>query len=107
MCRAGVGNFQPYRVAVLALALLFWRRAAVADPADFHSQIKEANQGGIFAYLGVPAVWMCFAFFLFITTAFGAIQNFATPILQSLYGLSLTTAATALSAYLLGGAGGI
>jgi MFS family permease len=55
----------------------------------------------------VRAVWLCFLFFLLITAAFGGIQNFASPILQSLYGLSITTAATALSAYLFGGAGGI
>lgn len=39
--------------------------------------------------------------------AFGAIQNFASPILQNLYGLSLAVAAISLSAYLLGGAVGI
>ncbi len=94
-------------VALLALALLVWRREAIADPDGYHDQPKDTGNGGTFAYLGVPAVWMCFAFFLFITTAFGAIQNFATPILQALYGLPLTTAATALSSYLLGGACGI
>ena len=47
------------------------------------------------------------SFFLLITSAFGAIQNFASPILQALYGLTITSAASALSAYLFGGAGGI
>jgi FSR family fosmidomycin resistance protein-like MFS transporter len=52
-------------------------------------------------------VWLCFLFFLLITSAFGVIQNFASPILQALYGLSLTAGATGVSTYLLGGAGGI
>jgi len=94
-------------VALLALALLFWRREAIADPEGWH--VANPKQTGIpaFGFLGSRAVWLCFLFFLLITAAFGAIQNFASPILQALYGLSLTTAATALSTYLLGGAAGI
>ena len=94
-------------VAAAALALLFWRRDALADPPGIAYEVREGEGVSIFAFLGSPAVWMCFAFFFLITTAFGAIQNFATPILQNLHGLSLAVAASALSAYLLGGAAGI
>lgn len=94
-------------IALLALALLFWRRQALADPVNEHQEHAEKPAESIFDFLRVRAVWLCFLFFLLITAAFGAIQNFASPILQSLYGLSITSAATALSFYLLGGAGGI
>ena len=94
-------------VAAAALALLFWRRDALTDPPGIAHKAKEDEGASIFAFLGSPAVWMCFAFFFLITTAFGAIQNFAAPILQNLHGLSLALAASALSAYLLGGAAGI
>ena len=94
-------------VALLALALLFWRREALTDPVSEHNEKSDQPAGSIFDFLRVRAVWLCFLFFLLITAAFGAIQNFASPILQALYGLSITTAATALSTYLLGGAGGI
>jgi FSR family fosmidomycin resistance protein-like MFS transporter len=94
-------------VALLALALLFWRREALTDPVSEHNEKSDQPAGSLFDFLRVRAVWLCFLFFLLITAAFGAIQNFASPILQSLYGLSITTAASALSAYLLGGAGGI
>ena len=94
-------------VAAAALALLFWRRDALTDPPGIAHKAKEDEGVSIFAFLGSPAVWMCFAFFFLITTAFGAIQNFAAPILQNLHGLSLALAASALSAYLLGGAAGI
>lgn len=94
-------------VPLLALALLFWRREALADPVCEHKEKSDHPAGSLFDFLRVRAVWLCFLFFLLITAAFGAIQNFASPILQALYGLSITTAATALSAYLLGGAGGI
>lgn len=95
-------------LAALALLLVVWRRRTLADPAaTLSAGTGEAAPGSAFAFLRVPAVWLCFLFFLLITTAFGGIQNFATPILQNLHGLSLSAGATALSAYLLGGAGGI
>ncbi|HRD88730.1 MAG TPA: MFS transporter [Accumulibacter sp.] len=99
-------------IAALALAMVVWRRRTLADPPG---SLTAGNPAGAaaataispFAFLRTPAVWMCFLFFLLITTAFGGIQNFATPILQSLHGLSLAAGASALSAYLVGGAGGI
>lgn len=95
-------------VALAALALLLWRRAGLTQ-AGGHAAAPAARQEAApaLAFLRSPAVWLCFAFFFLITAAFGTIQNFASPILQQLYALPLTSAATALSAYLLGGAGGI
>jgi predicted MFS family arabinose efflux permease len=94
-------------VAIAALALLFWRRQAISDDIEHHADKIESEKTSTFAFLGSRAVWLCFLFFLLITSAFGAIQNFASPILQALYGLTLTTAALALSTYLVGGAIGI
>lgn len=71
-------------IALLALALLFWRRQALADPLSTHQDKTDQPAGSPFAFLGVRAVWLCFLFFLLITAAFGAIQNFASPILQAL-----------------------
>ncbi len=94
-------------LAIAALALLFWRRQVIADPAEQHAEKARGENTSTFAFLGERAVWLCFLFFLLITSAFGAIQNFASPILQALYGFDLTTAAFALSSYLVGGAAGI
>ena len=94
-------------VALLALGLLYWRRQAIADPAGWHTAKHAAASGPAFAFVGSREVWLCFLFFLLITTAFGAVQNFSSPILQALYGLTITSAAAALSTYLLGGAAGI
>lgn len=93
-------------VALLALGLLLWRRQALADNEP-HTTQASGDTGPTFAFLGVKAVWLCFLFFFLITAAFGAIQNFASPILQAVYGLSLTTGALALSTYLTAGAAGI
>lgn len=59
------------------------------------------------AFLRVGAVWLCFLFFLLTTMAFGAFQGFGVPLLQAHYGLSLSLAATGLTTFLLGGAGGM
>jgi predicted MFS family arabinose efflux permease len=64
------------------------------------------RSGGSFAFLGVGVIWMCFAFFLLSVMAFGALQNFAPPLLERTYGVSLAFATSALTAYLLGSAAG-
>lgn len=94
-------------LALFAIALLFWSRSAITDTPEHHAEKAQENAGPAFAFLHSRAVWLCFFFFLLITAAFGTIQNFASPILQALYGLSLTTAAFALSTYLVGSACGI
>jgi MFS family permease len=71
------------------------------------STVQGAQEHGTFSFLGVIAVWLCFGFFFMTSAAFGTLQNFGTPILQQLYGLSLGTAASALSLFLLTAAFGI
>lgn len=109
----GIASYAGWRTAALcagllalpALALLLAGRKHLRDVSAPSAQAEtRATTAEI---LKVSAVWMCFLFFLLITCAFGAIQNFASPILQQLYGLSLGAAAGALSTYLLGGAIGI
>ena len=99
--------FSASGVALLALAILFLRRDALRDPAAAHSSTQTDDAPSIFAFLYSPAVWMCFLFFLLTTQAFGALQNFAPSALQHLYDFSIAASASALTAFLLGGAGGI
>lgn len=109
----GLASTAGWRVAAAAAALvaipamlLLWKHRELLDTGHRTAHENKSSEHP-FAFLGVGAVWFCFVFFFLITTAFGAIQNFATPILQNLYGLSLGVAAGALSTYLLGGAVGI
>ncbi|MBI4987235.1 MAG: MFS transporter [Rhodocyclales bacterium] len=96
-------------LGALAWAVIWFSR----DTTDaLPAQAAERRQDGpakptTFGFLGVGAVWMCFSFFLVITTAFGALQNFATPVMQNVYDLSVAAAAATLTAFLLGGAAGI
>lgn len=108
----GIASVAGWRIAALAagclalpaLGLLLAYRSHLVDTSAPQADKARVRTREI---LGVGAVWLCFAFFFLITAAFGAIQNFATPILQQLYGLSLGVAAGALSSYLVGGAVGI
>ncbi len=100
--------FAAAAVGLVMLAALYSQRDAMAVPAHAEPHPGSAPQGNTtLAFLGVAAVWMCFAFFVVGTMAFGTLQNFAPGALGGLYGLSLVLATSALSAYLLGGAAGI
>jgi MFS transporter, FSR family, fosmidomycin resistance protein len=93
-------------LALLAAALVFWRRHTISD-VDRHAPATEEPKAATFAFLGSVPVWMCFAFFFFATMAFGALQNYAPSVMQHLYGLSLVAGASSLTLFLLGGAAGM
>jgi len=95
-------------VAAIAWLVLWSQRAATEVPGhhEIHARAREAGHAP-FAFLGSLPVWLCFAFFLFVTSAFGGLQNFSVPLLQNLFALSIGSAAAGLSVFLLGGAAGI
>ncbi len=92
-------------VGVCALAFLLANRRMLADAPLAVVEGKQAK-GGTFGFLGVPVVWMCFVFFFFTVMAFGILQNFAVPIFERDYGVTLALATSGLTAYLLGAAAG-
>ncbi len=95
-------------VAAIAWLVLLSQRAATEVPGhrEIHARAREAGHAP-FAFLSSLPVWLCFAFFLFVTSAFGGLQNFSVPLLQNLFGMSVGAAAAGLSVFLLGGAAGI
>jgi predicted MFS family arabinose efflux permease len=101
--------FAAAALGLLALLSLVLLRGTVARPSPAHAPGTAAGAQGDspFAFLRMGAVWMCFFFFLASTMGFGALQNFAPSVLNNVYGLPLTVAASALTLYLLGGAAGI
>jgi MFS family permease len=92
-------------VGVCALAFLLANRRMLADAPLAVVEGKQ-GKGGTFGFLGVPVVWMCFVFFFFTVMAFGILQNFAVPIFERDYGVTLALATSGLTAYLLGSAAG-
>lgn len=110
----GIASLAGWRMALLGaallpcavLALLFLNRAALRpDPPGAH----KADQAGAatFGFLRLPAVWLCFAFFLLTAVALGGIQSFASVSLVALYGMSLSWATGAYTAYMLASALGM
>jgi len=92
-------------VGLAALAFVFLNRRLL-DDTQAVAVDPPKRSGGSFAFLALPVVWMCFAFFLLAVMAFGGLQNFAPPIFERAYGVTLAFATTALTAYLLGNAAG-
>ena len=93
-------------VAVCSMAALQMARPLLDD------NVAKVGAGGtaaksMFGFLGIPAIWLAFMFFLLITAAFGGLQSFSVPVLGGLYGLTPAAAVAALTAYLLGSAGGM
>ena len=92
-------------VGFLSLFFLWLNRGQLVE-GELSTEARKPT-GGTFDFLRTGLVWMCFFFFLLAVMAFGGLQNFAPPILERTYGVSLTFAASGLTAYLLGNAAGI
>lgn len=111
---ATVAAFAGWRTALLSAALLplavlalLWvnRDALRSDPVAAHP--KGQPQGGSLDFLRLPAVWMSFGFFFLTAVALGGIQSFSSTSLVALYQMSLASATTAYTAYMLASAGGM
>ncbi|MBD8530480.1 MULTISPECIES: MFS transporter [unclassified Massilia] len=110
---AGVATLSSWRVALLAasaipalmLLVLFLNRAVLPNAAT----VPKGGDAGAsaFGFLRLPAVWMCFGFFFLTSVALGGIQAFSSASLTSLYGISLATAATAYTTFMLSSAAGM
>ncbi|MBZ0143698.1 MAG: MFS transporter, partial [Rhodocyclaceae bacterium] len=101
----GIAQAAGWRTAALGAAALgalawavVWLRRDETALEQGGAKVSPHRTAGTFGFLGVGAVWLCFAFFLLVTTAFGALQNYATPLMHEMYGLPLATAAARSSA---------
>jgi FSR family fosmidomycin resistance protein-like MFS transporter len=117
VCMTGIAALAGWRAAALAAgavaitafsSVVVLRAVLVAPAAVTAREAREPPRPeSRFAFLGVGAVWMCFAFFVASTISLGALQNFGPSVLKSVYLLPLPAGASALTFYLLGGAAGI
>lgn len=92
---------------VLAVLLLCWvqRSRLSLAPAGGHPTAAEA--GGGLAFLRIPAVWMCFAFFFVYAAALSVVQAFAPEAARQLHGVPLALVAVCLTAYMVASASGM
>lgn len=94
-------------VLVLAIAWLNRRQLAL-DVSPAHQAAPGAAAGeSRFAFLGIPAVWMCFAFFFFYAMALSGVQAFAPEAARLLHAVPAQTAAICLSVYMVCAAAGM
>jgi MFS family permease len=100
--------------ALLVIVVLWINREAIDDKAGSWAHEGVAAKGGAaakaehpMAFLRLPSVWLCFSFFFWSTCALSAMQSFASPALQSMYGLPLSITAFVVTGYMLFGAVGM
>ena len=98
-------------LALLVLAVMVWNRDALDDRQGAWAHqapgAKAVADEHPMAFLRLPSVWLCFSFFFWSTCALSAIQSFASPALQQMYGLPLSATALVVTGYMLFGAAGM
>ena len=100
--------------ALLVMGLLWLHRDAIDDRQGQWAHEAAAKPAGPaarpehpMAFLKLPSVWMCFSFFFWSTCALSAMQSFASPALQAMYGLPLSITAFVVTGFMLCGAAGM
>ena len=87
----------------------WWNRAQLAldlaPPASKTSSGTPAEHS--FAFLKIPAVWMCFGFFFFYAVALSGVQLFAPEAARLLHQVPIDLAAMCLTIYMVCSAGGM
>ncbi|MBC3833247.1 MFS transporter [Undibacterium amnicola] len=108
-----LANLYNWRVAlmsatilpIIVLVILFVYRELLhtdTKPQTSNTNIAAAHQeNGLFHFMRLPAVWMCFLFFFMISMGIGGIQSFSPTALREVYGMSLSWATAAYTAYML------
>ena len=109
-------------VAFGVLAVLWWHRGRlaleVAAPPASAAPAPSAGSAtaggdrpvpaeGLFDFLRIPAVWMCFGFFFFYAMALSVVQSFAPEAARQLHAVPVHWVAACLSIYMVCGAGGM
>jgi MFS family permease len=96
-------------LAVVVLAVLWFNRSVLSlDVKAAHKATGTgAAAGGEFAFLKIPAVWMCFGFFFFYAMALSVVQTFAPGAAGRLHAVPLTLVAVCLTIYMVASAAGM
>lgn len=90
-------------LAILGLLLL--NRESLRTEVTQHK--SQANDAHVLAFLKIPVVWWCFAFFLLSTMTLAVVQSFAVSILQAMHQVTFEAATVTLTAYMLCAAAGM
>jgi len=99
-------------VLITVVFVLVWvLRDRLDMPQAERQGPAHADEGGAlasqFGFLAIPAVWMCFLFFLFNAIVLSGIQSFATEAARLLHAVPLELAAQCLTVYMITNAVGM
>ena len=87
------------------LILLFLQRDKLRTEVAVRSSDEPPEHD--LAFMKLPVVWWCFAFFLLSTMTLAVIQSFSVSILKAMHNVSFEAATLTLTAYMLFGAVGM
>jgi MFS family permease len=93
-------------VAAGVLLVLWLKRATLDLPAAPQAAAGKRGEGS-FAFLRIPAVWMCFGFFLVYAGVLTGVQAYAPEAARQLHQFPVTLAAACVTSYMVCSAGGV
>jgi MFS family permease len=93
-------------VAVIVV-LALQREVLHVEPADGRKSEAKGGLADDIRVLASAPVLMCFGYFILVSVAFIAMQNFGVATTMALYGVGAGLASAVLTSYLLGAAAGI
>ena len=105
--RVAAASAGVYALFVLTVCFVFRESLSTPTVREVRAAANATNphdSESALAFLKLPVVWVCWLFFFVLTFPLGAVQNFSTPALQAMANVPLTTAAAALSGYMVIGA---
>lgn len=99
-------------VAFAVLAVIVWQRqrlelevlaptGAANAASNQKTRVSQAPQEGAFDFLRLPAVWMCFGFFLVYAGALSVVQTYASEASRQIHMVPVNLAAICLSVYMV------
>ena len=104
LASAGVLALVVLLVLVLNRSRLTIEMTSAAAPKAERARGRSARS---FAFLAIPAVWMCFGFFFLYAVVLGGIQAFAPEAARLLHDVPTRWAAMCLTFYMVASAGGM
>ena len=119
-----IAQFADWRIAFLSaalleacvLAILWFNKGCLLDNVkerheNTHASAQVANPGAAqessFAFLKLPAVWLCWIFFFFSMASTSSLQSFAPSALFNIYLVPLDVGSYYITLLALGSAGGV
>ena len=109
--RVALASAGAFVLVVLIVLVLNRSRLTIAATSPIAPPTGRAKSppaaGGSLAFLRIPAVWMCFAFFFLYAVVLGGVQAFAPEAARQLHDVPVRWAAMCLSIYMVASAGGM